>query len=471
MSQSTARHALPFIQPAQAQKHVTHNEALERLDLLVQLTVEAFGANTPPAQPGDGQIWAIGPAPAGAWAGQGGHLAAWVNGAWLFLTPLPGWRAAQGTDLRIWSGSDWRIPDLPLLQNIEGLGVQTSFDATNRLAVASEATLLTHDGAGHQLKINKNDATDTASLLFQTGWSGRAEMGLAGSDAWSIKVSADGSTWHEALIANPTTGQITLPEGLSVSGPLSLPQDSLDLGSAAFAGQVPLTRGGTGATTAAGARSALGLGNAATADVTSSATDTTPGRVPVNRPQGIFGWGATSGPPDCPDFNDNTLPAGLYRTINTTPNIADRPSPGSQFGYLLALKYDLTQMRQIWAAVNFDQLWHRRHDGVAWQPWRRLYDSSNILGTVSQSGGVPAGAIIQRGSNANGEFVRFADGTQICWRSMNAGSAIDQTWTFPAAFSEVPIISRPLKKVLEKQYSSTSSMPDANVFHQFDEST
>lgn len=75
---------------------------------------------------------------------------------------------------------------------------------------------------------------------------------------------------------------------------------------------------------------------------------------------------------------------------------------------------------------------------------------SNILGTVSQSGGVPTGRVIERGSNANGEFVRFADGTQICWH-LPAGVACQtatgglftsaggsQTWTFPAAFSAIP---------------------------------
>lgn len=46
----------------------------------------------------------------------------------------------------------------------------------------------------------------------------------------------------------------------------------------------------------------------------------------------------------------------------------------------------------------------------------QLFARGNILGTVSQSGGVPTGAIVERGSNANGEYVRFADGTQICYR-------------------------------------------------------
>ena len=46
-----------------------------------------------------------------------------------------------------------------------------------------------------------------------------------------------------------------------------------------------------------------------------------------------------------------------------------------------------------------------------------LYGKGNVVGTVSQSGGVPTGAIIERGSNANGEFVRYADGTQICLKT------------------------------------------------------
>lgn len=71
-----------------------------------------------------------------------------------------------------------------------------------------------------------------------------------------------------------------------------------------------------------------------------------------------------------------------------------------------------------------------------------------IVGTVSQSGGVPTGAIIQRGSNANGEFVRYADGTQICWKIQTVNTAISNSdggavlyspsinlGTYPAAFT------------------------------------
>ncbi len=65
----------------------------------------------------------------------------------------------------------------------------------------------------------------------------------------------------------------------------------------------------------------------------------------------------------------------------------------------------------------------------------QAFRRGNILGTVSQSGGVPTGALIERGSNANGTYVRFADGTQICTNSgLTTSGAAAVTWTFPASF-------------------------------------
>jgi hypothetical protein len=61
-----------------------------------------------------------------------------------------------------------------------------------------------------------------------------------------------------------------------------------------------------------------------------------------------------------------------------------------------------------------------------------------IVGTVSQSAGTPTGAIVERGTNANGEYTRFADGTQICSHSFVTDATNEQVWTFPAAFSASP---------------------------------
>ena len=208
MSQTSPRLDMPYIQPAQAQKHVTHNEALQQLDVAVQLVVQAADAATPPSAPDTGDIYALGSAPTGDWAGQNDMLAMWSGAVWLFIPPQPGWRAWDlDTDLlRVWSGTAWD-PALPL-DNLDGLGIATSSDATNRLAISSPAALFSHDGAGHQLKINKASAPDTASLLFQSNWIGHAEMGLAGNTDFQIKTSPDGSSFSTALTALASNGYV-----------------------------------------------------------------------------------------------------------------------------------------------------------------------------------------------------------------------------------------------------------------------
>lgn len=208
MSDNSPRLALPLLQPAQAQKHVTHNEALRILDIFVQLTVEEFEATDPPASPVEGLVYAVGPAATGDWFGATGLLATWVDGAWQFHTPTAGWIAAHAatSEVRVFTGSVWSAVTgggAASTQNLAGVGVNTTSDLTNRLNVSAPATLLSHEGAGHQVKVNKAGIADTASLLFQTGFSGRAELGLAGDDDFSLKLSADGSIWQEALKIAP----------------------------------------------------------------------------------------------------------------------------------------------------------------------------------------------------------------------------------------------------------------------------
>lgn len=192
--------SLPYIQPSQAQKHVTHNTALATLDVLVQAVVADRDQTQPPAPVAAGAVHLVAPGGQAEWAGQDLALAVFDGLAWSFLAPLPGWRVhvlAEGFDV-VFDGTAWVAartdPD-----NLDRLGIGTTADAANPLAVSGDATLLTHAGSGHQLKINKAATGDTASLLFQTGWSGRAEMGTSGSDDFAIKLSADGASWVTAL--------------------------------------------------------------------------------------------------------------------------------------------------------------------------------------------------------------------------------------------------------------------------------
>ncbi|MCE0506209.1 DUF2793 domain-containing protein [Roseivivax sp. GX 12232] len=207
---SSAALSLPFMAPSQAQKHVTFNEALRRLDLVTQLAVTARDLDTPPVAPEEAARYIVGAAPTGDWAGHAREIAEFESGGWRFTPPASGWRAWVVAEARllVWDGAAWQDLE-PELQNLPGIGINATSDATNRLALAAPATLFTHEGAGHQLKINKAAAGDTASLLFQTNWSGRAEMGTAGSDAFALKVSPDGASWTDALVIDPATGHVS----------------------------------------------------------------------------------------------------------------------------------------------------------------------------------------------------------------------------------------------------------------------
>ena len=220
MSDLTPNLSLPFIMPAQAQKHVTHNEAIELLDMIVQLALESVTQTAPPSDPAEGQAWAIPAQPVGAWTGQAGMIATWRGGGWLFVAPRTGWLAwvADNAALLVHSAGQWTpAAAFPDLQNLPGLGVNATADAINRLSVRAAATLLDHEGAGHQIKINKAAPADTGALLFQTGYSGRAEMGLAGSDDFTIKVSPDGAIWAPAIRIAATTGTVQIAQVLRLT--------------------------------------------------------------------------------------------------------------------------------------------------------------------------------------------------------------------------------------------------------------
>lgn len=305
VTNSSAKLNFPFIQPSQAQKHVTYNTAMERLDFTVQTSVLGLEETDPPAAPQDGDMYGLGAAVTGAWAGHPGDLAQWTNDNWSFLSPFEGMRVWNEADSSLYAYNTNAWINLIGHQGLDGVGVNSSSDLTNRLSVSAPATLLSHEGSDHQLKINKASSSDTASLLFQSNWSGRAEMGLAGNDSFAIKVSADGSGWETAVSLDGTTGKTTLKE----------------VQASHFSGQ----------------------------GIQSTAMDVTPGR--------------------------------LMR---------------ADFGYCPA----------------------------------------NVVGTATESGGVPTGAVIEKGTNSDGDFVKLADGTLMCSALLSA-SASTHVWTFPSPFAGV----------------------------------
>ncbi|WP_246153890.1 DUF2793 domain-containing protein [Methylobacterium oryzihabitans] len=240
MSDATPRLALPLLAAAQAQKHVTHNEALTVLDALVQLAVLDRTRTAPPASPAEGDRHLVTVAgPTGAWAGWTGRIACFQDGAWISYAPRPGWLAwvaAEGA-LFVHDGAGWVAcrPAPDSLQGLTRLGLGTEADAQNPFAAKLNTALWTAraaaEGGSGDLRciLNKEAPGNTLSLLFQSGWSGRAEIGLTGSDDLRLKVSADGNSWREALRIERASGGVDFlaaETGLAAAA-------TLDLGAAA----------------------------------------------------------------------------------------------------------------------------------------------------------------------------------------------------------------------------------------------
>lgn len=200
---------LAYLAPEQAQKHVTVNEALRRLDALAQLTVKSRTIAAEPASPAEGDAYILPASPSGAaWSlMSAGDVAVFQDSAWARIPPKTGWRAYVESEAKLVaraSGGTWS--DIGG-ESAAKFGVNTTADATTRFQAKADASLFSHDdvtpGSGdHRLKINKSAAAKTASLLFQDGFSGRAEFGLVGDDSFTLKTSADGASWANAFVVS-----------------------------------------------------------------------------------------------------------------------------------------------------------------------------------------------------------------------------------------------------------------------------
>jgi hypothetical protein len=254
MPNPTSNLALPQILSAQAQKHVTHNDALRLLDGMVQIGVLSRVLTTPPGSPTDGDRYIVASGATGLWTGWDLNVAFWTDGAWLRLVPRRGWVAWSVADagLYVWNGTAWTPvgggisdgdkgdivvsgggtvwtldPAANAVLNRLGLGGATP-DATNRLSVNAPAALFNNAGTSFQMVLNKAAAANDALLVFQTGFSTRAIFGTGGSDDFTLKVSPNGSTFYDAMIADRTSGRVRFPVGLALDGLAADPASPAD---------------------------------------------------------------------------------------------------------------------------------------------------------------------------------------------------------------------------------------------------
>lgn len=223
---STQRLNLPFLLLNQAQKHLTLNDALQRLDLLTGLIVRSRQVFLQPDAPAPGDVYILTDAPEGDSLASlpAGSLVCFQDGAWSLLAAPEGLRewVADEASLLDHTADGW-VPALPA--SLPSLGIGTHADGTNRLAVKSDAVLLSHDdatpGSGDmRLLINRLAPANAASLLLQTDDTGHSEIGLEGTSDLDLRTSPDGATFTTGLRVRSTDAKVSFPAGLS--DPLSV---------------------------------------------------------------------------------------------------------------------------------------------------------------------------------------------------------------------------------------------------------
>lgn len=214
---TTANCALPLLMPAQAQKHVTVNDALMRLDGQVDLVLQSLSRSIPPDTIVDGLCWGVPQTAVNAWAGQGGKIAIAANGGWIFVEPTFGRRAMiadQGT-MAIHSGTGWVVGAITL--GLHGAGMiarQFSEDVTLSAGGSAQTQNAIPTGAmviGATARVQTAiTGTATSWMLGNPGATNRYGQGLGkGQGAYSRGIlSAPMTFWEPTpLVLTASGGQ------------------------------------------------------------------------------------------------------------------------------------------------------------------------------------------------------------------------------------------------------------------------
>lgn len=206
---------LPYILPAQAQKHVTHNEAIRALDALVQLSVLDRDLAAPPSSPAEGARYIVTASPTGPWSAHAGKIAAFQDGAWMFYVPRAGWLAwvADESAALVFNGSAW----LPLAAGGASFTVNASaHGATNVLAVSEQELVLS--GAFTDSTVLIPDR----AIVF--GVTARTTQAITGATSYDCGIAGDASKYGGLLSIAPgaTNSGVTGPTAFYAATPVRI---------------------------------------------------------------------------------------------------------------------------------------------------------------------------------------------------------------------------------------------------------
>lgn len=191
---ATSHLGLVLVETAQAQKEITVNTALKRIDALLNTGVIDKDLATPPVSPQEGDVYIIAASPSGAWAGHSGKLT-YFEQIWRFVTPREGltlW--VQDEDLLYtFDGSAWVVT-----VSSGGGGSGNSFTT---IAVSGQSNVVADSvsdtltlAAGSGITLTTNASTDTVTITASGGGGGSGDVTGAVSSADNAIVVFDGTT-------------------------------------------------------------------------------------------------------------------------------------------------------------------------------------------------------------------------------------------------------------------------------------
>lgn len=198
----TVQMGLPLLVASQAQKHVTVNEALARLDGLVPMVLASCSLAAPPLTVVEGTVYAVPAGAGGAWEGQEGALAIAANGGWIFAAPRRGWRAFlldEGCPA-VFDGAGWIAGAVTMGPGGAGLSLRV-IEEDHAVAAGTSST------TGALIPANAVVFGVTARVTgaiggSATGWS----LGNPGAETrYGSGLGLAAGSWARGVLGQPTT--------------------------------------------------------------------------------------------------------------------------------------------------------------------------------------------------------------------------------------------------------------------------
>ncbi|MTH36595.1 DUF2793 domain-containing protein [Paracoccus limosus] len=226
MPDATTHLLLPYILAAQAQKHVTHNEALRILDGLVQLSVIDRDLTASPVSPADGDRYIVGSGATGDWVGWDLNIALWNDGAWLRLPPRIGWRTWVEDEalLLVWTGAAWEVVGEPSDISDAVFSLVNDTDPTKK-AVFSLSGISTATTRSYTLP---NTSSELAILA--------GTQTFTGNKTFSGTLTASGTVTVSAATASIGTATTTATYGMGTGATTTGVTKTVNLGTGGASG-------------------------------------------------------------------------------------------------------------------------------------------------------------------------------------------------------------------------------------------